>query len=437
MEFLPAFTFQDCISLKKIKLGKNLKEIANLDYNDGNCFIGCTNLEEIFVNCTNLSCGLDKYSVPALTTLHFGDNVEFVGYWSNNPNLKTVTFGKNVSEISNSAFSGCTSLVSVTLPSGITTVSSYAFSGCTSLEKVFIPENVQSIDGSAFSQCESLANITLPKALKIIGPYSFENCSSLKAIDLPTGLTDIGNGAFSGCTCLEAITIPNAVEYLRYNTFSNCFNLKKVKLGKNLKKIDFCSYGDYEDCFKNCAAIEEVMVNSNLPYGLQNSSSLTSLYFGEDVESVGLWPNNPNMKVITLGKNIKTISDGAFYNYTSLDKVISYIDIPFNIDSKVFKYSTGDIEMFSDATLHVPAGSIESYCAADGWKEFIHIKEINSDIFGDANNDYQVNGKDVKTIQDYITQDKIDGFIFDNADVNGDGKVNVADIVKLINIIKN
>ena len=37
----------------------------------------------------------------------------------------------------------------------------------------------------------------------------------------------------------------------------------------------------------------------------------------------------------------------------------------------------------------------------------------------------------------YIKEGSFEGFVFDNADVKKDGKVNVADLVKIIDIIKN
>ena len=55
---------------------------------------------------------------------------------------------------------------------------------------------------------------------------------------------------------------------------------------------------------------------------------------------------------------------------------------------------------------------------------------------GDANNDGVVDNKDVNTIAHYIITGDIKGFNFENADVNGDKKVNAADIVMIVNMIK-
>ena len=59
---------------------------------------------------------------------------------------------------------------------------------------------------------------------------------------------------------------------------------------------------------------------------------------------------------------------------------------------------------------------------------------MNSYIPGDANNDAEVDSKDVEATVGYIMEGKTENFIFKNADVKTDGKINAADIVTVINI---
>lgn len=66
------------------------------------------------------------------------------------------------------------------------------------------------------------------------------------------------------------------------------------------------------------------------------------------------------------------------------------------------------------------------------------IKRLYSRVQrGDANNDGNVNEKDISAIANYIITGSTKGFNFDNADLNYDGKVNAADIVKLVNQLKS
>ena len=56
-----------------------------------------------------------------------------------------------------------------------------------------------------------------------------------------------------------------------------------------------------------------------------------------------------------------------------LTTVTSQIQTPFAINSNVF-----DSAVEAVATLSVPKGTAEKYKAADGWKEFLTIKEVGS-----------------------------------------------------------
>ena len=64
------------------------------------------------------------------------------------------------------------------------------------------------------------------------------------------------------------------------------------------------------------------------------------------------------------------------------------------------------------------------------------IVEIAPVLLGDANNDGRVDADDIEAITRYIMEGDDEGFIFKNADVNGDEKINAADIVEVVNIIK-
>ena len=65
------------------------------------------------------------------------------------------------------------------------------------------------------------------------------------------------------------------------------------------------------------------------------------------------------------------------------------------------------------------------------------IEEMEpSALPGDANGSGDVNAADIDVISKYIMEGNTNGFVFKNADVNGDKKINVADIVEIVKIIK-
>ena len=75
----------------------------------------------------------------------------------------------------------------------MTEIGESAFYGCSSLVKIEIPVGVEVIPESAFHDCISLTKVTLPEGLKEIGDYAFSGCYYLDNLRLPKGLISIGD----------------------------------------------------------------------------------------------------------------------------------------------------------------------------------------------------------------------------------------------------
>ena len=94
---------------------------------------------------------------------------------------------------------------------------------------------------------------------------------------------------------------------------------------------------------------------------------------------------------------------------------------------------------YDSITLYVPIGSRDAYAKA--WSAFINIVEMDvndmpsSFISGDANGDGEVNVSDIVEIVNYIMDKPSANFVQAAADLNGDGEINVTDIVKMVSII--
>lgn len=83
-----------------------------------------------------------------------------------------------------------------------------------------------------------------------------------------------------------------------------------------------------------------------------------------------------------------------------LREVISMIENPFDIEANTFSNNT-----YNNATLYVPAGTIEKYRATEGWKEFVHIEEGEPTVIKGINGDgtkelkrYTLDGRTVKDL---------------------------------------
>ena len=152
------------------------------------------------------------------------DGAKVTGYTPDVPAKLSVL--KGVTEIDESAFENCLTLVSVTIPDTVTYIGSYAFEGCKNLKSVSIPGSVEGTGFASFNECKSLESVTIGDGVKRISTGSFMECDSLKSVTIPASVTEIDLGAFCGCTSLASVTIPASVTKIGAQAFGSCDKLE-------------------------------------------------------------------------------------------------------------------------------------------------------------------------------------------------------------------
>ncbi len=115
-------------------------------------------------------------------------------------------------------------------------------------------------------------------------------------------VTGIRGNAFRNCSNLTSVTIPNSVTSIGGSAFEGCTGLTSVTIGKSVKSIA-------SRAFKG-TNLTEVTINSNdfLSSGFTSSSNLLSI-FGDKVTKY------------TIGNDVKSIGDYAFYGCSSLPSI--------------------------------------------------------------------------------------------------------------------
>ena len=156
-----------------------------------------------------------------------------------------------------------------------------------------------------------------------IGKRAFDRCYGLTSVYIPNSVITIGSSAFFGCSGLTSVNIPNSVTTIGESAFAVCENLTSVSIGNGVMSIG-------EEAFYSCSNLSSVII----------PNSVTSIGFR------------------------------VFAGCIRLFNVISEIETPFEISTKVFS------GISSEAKLTVPKGTKAAYKATEGWNQFTRIVEV-------------------------------------------------------------
>ena len=154
----------------------------------------------------------------------------------------TLIIGDGVTAIEKDLFRNCKILNSVTLGKDVEEIGEYAFYGC-SITEITIPDSVKSIGKSAFGACESLEKVTLGIGIEKIADYTFTQCFSLKEVTVPENVTAIGEGAFFRCSSLEKVTLSDGLETIGEEAFVLCGSLSEIEIPQSVKTVAEDAFG--------------------------------------------------------------------------------------------------------------------------------------------------------------------------------------------------
>lgn len=248
------------------------------------------------------------------------------------------------------------------------------------LTSVKFPNTIKNLMDYLFDGCSSLVNVTWPDSITTIPLMCFHGCSSLSSVNLPPTVTSLENNAFEGCTSLgPVLTIPSTVINLGEEVWKGCTGIKTMRFEDSENRI-----GSGSVWFPPFSGVNPEV-----------------LYIGREVLN---FPKKNSVKFVEFGPNLKSWGDSKFVSDSTATIVTDILD-PSQIESPQFSDY-----VYSHSTLYVPQGTLEVYKQANGWKEFLNIKEkdgtvnsikgvsINSRISNVDNSWYTISGERLENI---------------------------------------
>jgi hypothetical protein len=314
----------------------------------------------------------------------------------NGEEIKNLVIPDGVTSIGSYAFSGGSELTSVTIPNSVTTIGDCAFYMSSSLTAIDIPDGVTSIGYEAFAYCRELASITVPNSVTSIGSGAFYGTTWYS--NQPDGMVYVGNiaykykgtmpddtsivindgtcgisgSAFAGCTGLISVTIPNSVTKIGNEAFRGCSGLTAITIPDGVTNI---SWYAFYDCTRLASVTIPYGVTSIESHAFYNCSSLTSIILPNSLTyiEIGAFNKCSSLATIVIPNSVITIDAFAFSGNMNLTDVYCYAE-KLQLEGDVFGYG-----YYSNATLHVPEGSLDVYRSAEWWMYFGSIVALTDD----------------------------------------------------------
>lgn len=396
--------FNGCRKLTSIEIPNSVVSVGD------NAFGECSGLTSVIWNVksytdfTSSNCPFKGLS--NISTFIFGESVERIPAYIcyNLGKLTTVTISDSVTEIGNSAFSGCSGLTTVNIPN---------------LEAwcKIVYGNDES--NPLYSDCvhslrlngSEITDLVIPGSVTEIKNYAFSRCTSIKSVTIPNSVTSIGDNALAGCN-ITSLNVPNSAKVLGAEVCAGCTGLRSISIGKAVSAI-----GDY--AFKNCEVLttinsypnaNDVNLGTKVFDGVpQNVCKLhvmescleayqTTAQWLNFINIIGDLPDDepvvthfgimPEMAVVKPGDTLKlevTTKGGEAYTLSSDDDSIASV----SDDGVVSVHKSGLV------AIRATTKSGEStFCA------------ILSQVKGDLNSDDGVDGSDMSILLDIVLDGK-------------------------------
>lgn len=254
----------------------------------------------------------------------------------------------------------------------VTTIGEHGLAGLSKVTSIKLPDTITTIGKQAFAYNTTLESINIPENVRIIPDEAFMNCMSLGNVTIPDKVMSIGVRAFYGCKSLTSIDIPESVTEISNQAFDSCSGLTSIEIPKNVTVIN-------DGVFSYCKGITEMTLHENI-------TSVGTMSLPSSLERLTI--ENPDCDLSQLMTSISS-------------KKCTLLVMP---DSTAVEFA-------------------EKY----GYTWY-YRDDIDVEVMGDVNYDWEFNIADVVMMQNYLLGN---GSLteWQLGDMNNDGEIDVFDYI--------
>ena len=356
------------------------------------------------------------------------------------------------------AFSENTAITSIELPASVNDIEMYAFDGCTGLVSITGgAETFENVGNYALENTPWLANFPAEDGLKNWKGWIIDSYQSNEFDELHIKEGTVGKMWNSGYLRGKTIYLPKSFG----DFYNEDIQVEKFVVDKENPTFFSDDFGavykkDGEASFYSYTESEWIYVTGQILYKAPEKSTAETFVVAEGtvcIDNKACYNGHFERIIVPEGceyvlhSNFRDLSSSC--KYIELPSTLKYIDMiepcgdsQMEIVLKAKEVPDTDSNPFrkcTHITLYVPKESLDKYLADSRYNgKFKEIKALpdNVTIKGDVNGDGKVNAADVTTVYNYIANPEATGLTLDKVDINGDGNVNATDITDLYNIIQ-
>ena len=444
---------------------------------DGTLYLGSNGSSPMFS-----SCRLDSVYIGRNISYSTSSNYGYSPFYRNT-SLQSVMITDKETEISENEFYGCTNLKNVYIGDGVETIGNWAFSGCASLDHFAFGSSVKSIGKEAFSDCVAVTQIkSHSKTPPTCGTEALDDINKWTCVlEVPAGSVTTYQAAaqwkeffFTQEEDVSAIwyKLTYLVDGETYKTYNLHYGGEiTVEEEPTKEGFIFSGWGEVPvtmpardltirgtfapipvedvsedpDYLLTASSVEtQSGAQLALPITMNNEAAITGFQFDLTL------PEGFTLATGSNGRPQVTKTD----RFEDDEQQLSIQNVEGNTWRFIsFSMSNDTIIGTSGAILNammavgdtIESGTYEGefsnvvFTRADRTQLKLASAKfnivVNNMIMGDANGDGEVNVTDIVEMVNCIMNNPSDIFVEAAADMNEDGEVNVTDIVMVVSII--